>query len=133
MNIEQLYDAYKLTVIVWIMALYAEAGLLEIFKKGMETWEDKRRNAACAALAFLMSFFFTGCVYVGMPHPGNIACFPIWIALFYVVQYFVDVHGGVRALFKMMTTKKEPSEKQPKPKRQKYGKFPVDENGRPII
>lgn len=126
-------ETYYVTIAVFVVFVYAEAGLLEIIKKGMENWTDKGKGSASMVAALILSAIFVCGIYVGLPHPGNVALLPGWYALFVVCQYFADFNGGVKAVFKALTTVREPKQKEPKKPRPRYGKFPLDDDGRPII
>lgn len=126
---------YSVTIAVFIIAAYTEAGVLELIKKAMSNWDDKHKATASVVLAVLMSL---ACVLMiwkdsALAHPGTLATFPIWYALFFLLQYFADFKGGMKALINLLTATREPKPKKEKPAKPRYGKFPVDENGKPII
>lgn len=128
-------NVYSVTVAVFIIAAYTEAGTLELLKKAMSNWDEKAKATASAVLAFGMSL---ACVLMiwndpALPHPGSVAILPIWFALFYLLQYFADFKGGVKALVNLITTEREPKPKKERPAKPRYGKFPLDENGNPIV
>jgi hypothetical protein len=132
-----------------LIEIYKASAFAAIEKKNEG---DKTKTAAIATvkavtsliLAVILTAWFLLCLMEALVFPGSEpkALYPIYFLLLFLWQLFVDMKGGIKALWKAFFNKEPKAapieeESEPKPRKQKVLvrkiRFTIDEDGNEVL
>lgn len=156
--LKDVLDRYAVAFIMFLLTGAGIGSLLEIYKASAfaaiekKNEDDKKKSSTLATvkavtsliLAGVLTAWFLKCLMAALDFPGSNpkALYPVYFLLLFLWQLFVDMKGGIKALWKTFFTKEPKSaasvEEDPEPKPRKPRvlvkkiRFTIDDEGNEV-